>query len=171
MLVMVGSMQKHRATSDADVDRLRSVALHCGELTHRLTILVDEDAEAYALVSAAYKLPKDTDADKAARAARIQEALRRAIDVPLDVMRQCADAIGAARIVAALGNPSAASDVGVALELLGAAERGAKLHVDINLASVQDLVYANRVREDSTLLDETCTTGAAAARVALAGSA
>ena len=53
-------------------------------------------------------------------------------------MRQCNDAIEAAATVARFGNPNAASDVGVALELLVAGGRSARLNVEINLASLDD---------------------------------
>ena len=66
------------------------------------------------------------DEEKAARTAQIQEALRSATEVPLEVMRACAEAIQAAADVAAFGNANASSDVQVGLELLMAALRGAE---------------------------------------------
>jgi len=51
-------------------------------------------------------------------------------------------------VVATLGNPSASSDVGVGLELLGAGLRGAKLNVEINLGSVKDASYVGKIRGD-----------------------
>ena len=77
---------------------------------------------------------------------RIQAAMREAIAAPLDVMRACAAAAGQGAVVAALGNPSASSDVQVGFELLGAGLRGAKLNVEINLGSVKDAEYVARVR-------------------------
>ena len=93
---------------------------------------------------AAYKKPKATDEEKAARSAAIQEAMRAAIAAPLDVMRACAAAAEQGVVVAALGNPSASSDVQVGFELLGAGLRGAKLNVEINLGSVKDAGRTSR---------------------------
>jgi formiminotetrahydrofolate cyclodeaminase len=63
-------------------------------------------------------------------------------------MRACAAAAEQGVVVAALGNPSASSDVRVGFELLGAGLRGAKLNVEINLGSVKDAAYVETVRRD-----------------------
>jgi len=91
--------------------------------------LADADTEAFDAVMAAYRLPKATDQDKAARSAAVQAALQRATVVPLDTLRACADALRQAVVVAQCGNQAAASDVGVAIELLGAAAGGAEANV------------------------------------------
>ena len=113
-----------------------------------LEALVDRDSDAYDLVMAAYKKPKATDEEKAARSAGIQAAMREAIAAPLDVMRACAAAAEQGVVIASLGNPSASSDVQVGFELLGAALRGAKLNVEINLGSVKDADYAAQIRSE-----------------------
>jgi methenyltetrahydrofolate cyclohydrolase len=164
LLAMVAGMTKHRAASEEDVDRLQAAGTRSAELSARLTTLIDRDSDAYDLVVGAYKLPKGSDADKTARAVRIQEALTAAIDAPLDVMRASAAAVDAAAVVAAFGNPNAASDVGVALELLSAAARGARLNVEINLDTITDAAYADRVRGEAAALAAACEGGAAAAR-------
>jgi methenyltetrahydrofolate cyclohydrolase len=167
LLAMIGSMSKHRAASDADVNRLVAAAHHCTALSDRLAALIDEDAAAYEQVVAAYKLPRESAADKAERAARIQQALKVAITVPLEVMQHCAEAIDRAAVVAAFGNPNATSDVAVALELLLAGGRGALLNVDINLGTLKDAEYANTVRGQVRALEEQSARGAAAARTHL----
>jgi formiminotetrahydrofolate cyclodeaminase len=82
-------------------------------------------------------------------------------------MRHCADAIEAAPVVATFGNANAASDVVVALELLGAAVRGAQINVEINLAGLEDRGHAERVRHAAGQLRASCDTGATAARADL----
>jgi formiminotetrahydrofolate cyclodeaminase len=82
--------------------------------------LVDDDAAAYDAVVAAYRKPKATEDQKAERRSAIEAALRGAAEVPLEVMRSCRAGLGAALEAARTGNPSASSDVGVAVELLGA---------------------------------------------------
>jgi formiminotetrahydrofolate cyclodeaminase len=167
LLTMVASMTKHRAASEEDIERLQAAASRCAELSARLERLVEEDSAAYDAVVAAYRLPRGSDAEKTERRNRIQTALVVAVETPLDVMRQCNDAIEAAATIARFGNPNAASDVGVALELLAAGEKGARLNVEINLASLDDQVYVGRVREMVSVLDAETTTGAEAARAAL----
>ena len=152
LLAMVAALPKARAETDADRTRLRDAGQRCAALSDDLAVLVDRDSEAYDTVMAAYRRPKATEEEKAARSAAIQAALRTAIDAPLDVMRACAAAIEQSPVVAALGNASASSDVQVGRELLGAGLRGAKLNVDINLESVKDAQYVNGVRDEVSML-------------------
>jgi len=148
LVAMVAGLPKSRAATEEDVERLQAAGRRCAAIAGDLTTLVDRDSEAYDLVVGAYKQPKGTDEEKAARSAAIQQAMRAAIAAPLDVMRACAAAAEQGVVVAALGNPSASSDVRVGFELLGAGLRGAKLNVEINLGSVKDAAYVETVRRD-----------------------
>jgi len=148
LLAMVAGLPKSRAATEEDAERLQAAGRRCAAIAGDLTTLVDRDSEAYDLVVGAYKQPKRTDEEKSARSAAIQQAMRAAIAAPLDVMRACAAAAEQGVVVAALGNPSASSDVRVGFELLGAGLRGAKLNVEINLGSVKDAAYVETVRRD-----------------------
>ena len=148
LLAMVAGLPKSRAATEEDVERLQAAGRRCAAIAGDLTTLVDRDSEAYDLVVGAYKQPKRTDEEKSARSAAIQQAMRAAIAAPLDVMRACAAAAEQGVVVAALGNPSASSDVRVGFELLGAGLRGAKLNVEINLGSVKDAAYVETVRRE-----------------------
>jgi len=150
LLAMVAGLPKSRAATEEDVQRLATAGARCTALAAELETLVDTDSAAYDLVMNAYRQPKATDAEKAARSAAIQAAMREAIAAPLAVMRASAAAAEQGVVIAGLGNPSASSDAQVGLELLGAALRGAKLNVDINLGTVKDAEYANGVRRDVT---------------------
>lgn len=146
LLAMVSALPKPKAASDDEILRLRVAGQRCTELAGQLTALVDRDSDAYDLVVQAYRMPKASDDEKAARTAQIQRALRVAIDAPLDVMRACGEAMMHGAAIGEFGNPNASSDVQVGLELLGAGLRGAKLNVDINLESIADAAYADAVR-------------------------
>ena len=148
LLAMVAGLPKSRAATAEDVQRLKAAGERCASFAATLETLVDRDSDAYDLVVAAYKRPKVTDEDKAARSAAIQSALREAIAAPLAVMRACAAATEQGVVIAALGSPSASSDVQTGLELLGAALRGAKLNVEINLGTVTDADYAETIRKE-----------------------
>jgi formiminotetrahydrofolate cyclodeaminase len=152
LVAMVASLPKPRAISDEDILSLRTAGQRAVELAEQLTALVDRDAEAYDQVVGAYRLPRSTDAETAARSEQIQRAMRDAIDTPLDVMRACCEALEHVRVVGELGNPNAASDVEVARELLRAGLRGARQNVEINLASVKDAEYVARVHQESERL-------------------
>jgi formiminotetrahydrofolate cyclodeaminase len=168
LLSMVASMPKHRAASEEDVDRLEAAGRRAAAISDALLALADRDAEAYERVMAAYRLPKGSDQEKTERSGAIQQAMRGAIDTPLSTMTRCGEAIEAGTVVARFGNPNAASDVGVALELLAAGQRGARLNVEINLASVKDANFAGGIRGDVARLEEEAERGAAAARALIA---
>jgi formiminotetrahydrofolate cyclodeaminase len=148
LLAMVAGLPKSRAGTQQQRTRLEDARGKCAALSTELARLIDRDSEAYELVMAAYRGPKGSDEEKAARAAAIQDALRAAIAAPLDVMRACAAAIGEGPVVASLGNASAASDVEVGVELLTAGLRGAKLNVEINLGSIKDAAYVAKIRDE-----------------------
>jgi formiminotetrahydrofolate cyclodeaminase len=152
LLAMVAGLPKPRAQSTEETERLTVARARCAAIGDRLAALMDRDSRAYDLVVAAFRLPKSTEEETTARGLRIQEALRSATEAPLDVMRACAEAIGLAARVAALGNRNASSDVQVGVELLRAGLRGAKLNVDVNLASITDETFAAAVRREAEQL-------------------
>jgi formiminotetrahydrofolate cyclodeaminase len=79
--------------------------------------------------------------------------MRGATEVPLEVMRACQAAAQLGVTVARCGNPSASSDAGVALELLGAALRGAAANTRINIASIEDQGFAAGAEAEARRLE------------------
>ena len=169
LLAMVAGLPKPRAASEEDQGRLRAAGARCAVLAEQLTELIDRDSAAYDLVVAAYRRPKGSDEEKASRSAAIQDALRAATETPLDVMRAAHAALEQAVVVAEFGNRNASSDVQVGVELLGAALRGARLNVEINLGSVKDDAYVESVRTEGGALVAAAERESAAARAQLAG--
>jgi formiminotetrahydrofolate cyclodeaminase len=164
LLLMVAGMQKTRSGTPEETADLAEAAARLRPLRDRLTILVDKDSDAYAKVAAAFKLPRGSDEEKMSRKEAIQAASRQATDVPLETMRACRDALRHSVIVARNGNRNATSDIGVAVELLFAALKGAGLNVDINLAGLTDQPYVDRVRWERQDLELTGADEAGRAR-------
>jgi formiminotetrahydrofolate cyclodeaminase len=160
LLAMVAGLPKPRAATDEDLRTLRDAGERCTALATDLEALVDRDSDAYEMVVSAYRLPKGTDDEKAARAREIQGALKAAIAAPLEVMRACAAALACAPVLQALGNANASSDVQVGVELLRAGLRGARANVDINLGSVKDQAYVTEVAAEVARLNESGAAGA-----------
>ncbi len=148
LLLMVASLPKTKTGAPEETADLAEASSRLHPLRDALVDLVDRDSEAYRQVLTAFRLPRVSDAEKAARTEAIDSATRAAIDAPLDVMRVCQQALRGAVIVASNGSRKTTSDVGVAVELLVAALRGARLNVDINLAGVNDEAYTARIREE-----------------------
>ena len=160
LLMMVAGLPKSRTGSDEDRAALARAAGALADIRHRLTGAIDADTAAYDRVVAAYKRPKASAEEQSARTAAIQEALRGATEVPLDVMRQSAAALDLAAVVAAHGHRAAASDVGVAVALLRAGLRGARLNVEINLGSMSDADYAGAVAAEAARVAGAASTAA-----------
>ncbi|MEP6621163.1 MAG: glutamate formimidoyltransferase [bacterium] len=117
---------------------MREIGIRAASLGNELGALVARDAAAYAIVSAAYKLPGETPEQQQEKAARIDDALMHAAEVPLETARACAAVAELACAVAERGNTNAASDAGVAALLADAGCAGAAYNVRINVASLSD---------------------------------
>lgn len=145
LLMMVSGLSKTRSGTEAERAALTSARIALTKVQAQLADAIDADTAAYDQVVAAYKHPRRTETEQAARKAAIQRALGAATDVPLNVMRLSAQALQHAAVVAAHGHRPAASDVGVAVRLLVAGLQGARLNVEINLGSVADAAYKDAV--------------------------
>jgi formiminotetrahydrofolate cyclodeaminase len=86
-------------------------------------------------------MPKSTDAEKAARAAKMQDALKNACQVPFEIGLKSLDVAKLALRAAEIGNVGAVSDAGVAVLLAQACAQSAALNVKINVNSIKDEAY------------------------------
>lgn len=167
LLAMVSQMGRSRNGTDDDRRVLDQSSTALLPLRDHVAGLIDDDASAYDAVVVAYRLPKASDDEKAARRVAVQSALRGAAEVPLDVMRACQAGLTVAVDIARHGNPSARSDVGVAIELLIAALKGAALNVTINLQSIDDAGWVDGVMSEVGRLEAAAPLLASDTRAAL----
>lgn len=167
LLMMVAGLNKTRGNKDEERATLRESRASLTSVRDRLLVLADTDSEAYNKVVAAYRLPKATDADKHARKDAIQQGTRAATEAPLDILRTVVEGIAHASRVAQFGNPSASSDVRVAIELLEAAASGAAANVEVNLVDLEDEAFKKSSASTMIELSNTLTEHAASARAAL----
>ncbi len=135
---MVAGLTVGRKKYVAVDSEMRALGSSATALKATLAALVKTDADAYSVVSAAYKLPKDSPDQQATHDTAIQSALMHAAAIPLDTARAAAAVAALAAICAEKGNSNAASDAGVAALLAEAACRGAAFNVRINVASMSD---------------------------------
>lgn len=168
LLIMVTGLAKSRQNADHEKAALAGAREALMPLTSRLSELAEADSQAFDRVMAAYRLPKDTDLDKAARTQAIQSALQGATTVPLDTLRACVDALTHARVVAEHGNRSAASDAAVAVTLLQAAAAGAHANVQVNLDGIKDDAFKRATAEAAAQLETAAADAAGAAMQQLA---
>ena len=107
-------------------------------LYRALTEQVDKDTDAYNLIAAAFKMPKETDEDKAARRKAIAEATLVATEVPYETLRLAVAALELANTLPGHYNTNCASDLGVGVHNLHTCAHGAWMNVQINLGGVKD---------------------------------
>ena len=115
---------------------------------------IDDDTDAYNKVGAAFKLPKNTDEEKASRSRAIQDATVLATRVPLRTMEISIDALKVAESLIGKSNPNCSSDIGVGALNLKAALMGAWLNVKINLPGIKDENLKNELFEKGKALLE-----------------
>jgi len=122
-------------------------------LRAKLTSMIEDDVEAFDAVMGAYGMPKETDAEKAARGDAIQKALKLATDVPLRCCHAAREVIDIAAAASAKGNLGVISDAGVAVLAAYAALRSAALNVYTNAKIITDKAYADaKLKELEALL-------------------
>jgi len=111
------------------------------KLRQEIQDLIQKDTEVYGGLSEVYKMPKNTDAEKAARTAKMQEALKLACQVPFEIGLKSLEVAKLAGRAAEIGNVAAVSDAGVAVLLAQACAQSAALNVKINVNSIKDEAY------------------------------
>lgn len=114
---------------------------------------IDRDSEAYDGVFACFKMPKATDEEKAARSAAIQEATKHAALVPMQVARNAYELMTILMDVARLGNRNAVTDACVAMMSARSAVLGALMNVRINLGSLKDKEFVDRLQREADELE------------------
>jgi len=115
-------------TITSTADRLRQNALG----------LAEEDAAAFTAVTEAYRLPKGTAEEAAARSAAIGSALVAAAQVPAIVVAVAEQVLGLAEQLLPIGNRNVVSDVAAAAEAARAAATTARVNVEVNLGGISD---------------------------------
>ena len=138
----------------ADVEgQMRTIATEAAIIRERLIRDIDRDSEAYDRVFAAFKLPKETEEEKAERSRVIQDATKQAAMVPMEVAEEIASVMETIIYVAHKGNRNAVTDACVAMMTARTCVLGALLNVRINLTSSKDEAFVKRMSEKADFLE------------------
>jgi formiminotetrahydrofolate cyclodeaminase len=154
LVTMVCRLSIDKEGYEAHRDDLSAVLDRGQALSASLRRRVDLDTEAFNGVMAAFKLPKVTDADKAARGAAIQQGYKSAVQSPLAIARECAEVLQLAERLLGKSNTNALSDLGVAAQQAFAGLEGAVMNVKINLPSIKDPAFVAETSAEVTKLLE-----------------
>lgn len=151
---MVANLSAHKPGWDSRWREFSDWADKGKHYLDQLLRLIDEDTVAFNGIMDALGLPKGNDEEKAARHAALQEATRRATEVPAQIMRTCYASMEVMEAMAKLGNPASVSDAGVGALAARAGVIGAFLNVKINVPSLEDKAYVKALLDEGTELVE-----------------
>lgn len=124
------------------------------KIKDELNALIDRDSEAYNTVMAAFKLPKDTDEEKNIRNSEIQKCTKFAIQTPYDIVALSGKAISLLGEILENGNKNAITDIGVGTMLLMSGLEGGILNVKVNLSSIEDKAYVEKISKEISEIRE-----------------
>lgn len=133
----------------------KQVSQEAEKLVELCRRLAEEDEKAFNLVVAAYKLPKTTDKQKENRSMQIEEALKKATDVPMNTAKTALKVIRLADNFLSSTSTHVLSDLGVATLLTRAAAEGAVLNVLTNIIALKDKHFGhNYIRHAEAVVEE-----------------
>ena len=150
---MVANLTIAKKGYEAVEHEMKEIAEALQFLRKKLVAEVDNDANAYRDVLAAFKLPKNTEQEKEQRAEAIQGAMKNAARIPLGVAYDALQAMDLAEKAIRNGNRNAVSDGAVGTMMARTAVLGALYNVKINLASVKDKAFVEEMMREVKKLE------------------
>jgi len=150
---MVAHLTIGKKGVEALEEEMQDIAKDAFQYRERLIRAIDRDSDAYNDVLIAFQLPKGTDQEQTQRKRAIQEALKEAARVPLDVAREAFKVIELAGKVLKQGNKNAVTDAAVAVMMARTAVLSALYNVKINLASIKDASFIKDVGKEVTHME------------------
>lgn len=154
---MVANLSAHKRGWDDRWEEFSQWAEKGLAYQNELLRLVDEDTNAFNKIMEAFRLPKDSEADKAKRAAAIQAATKFAIETPFKVMETAFNSMEVMEAMADFGNPNSVTDAGVGALCARTAVIGAFLNVKINCGDCEDKAFVEEIlTKGQALVDKAC---------------
>ena len=133
-------------------DEIKELAERMKGIQGQFTQLADQDAKVFAPLAKCYSLPSDTEEEKAYKAEVMEARLLDASLVPMEIMEKAAEMLEIMDILADKGSRMAVSDVGVGVQFIRTALRGAVMNVYINTKSMKTRGKAEEMNEKAERL-------------------
>ena len=165
LAAMVANLTKAKDAGSAT--QLREAAERAQRVKDSLVLAVDEDTDAFNAYLDARRLPQGSAEEKAARGAAMLAGLKQAVQVPLATAEDSLEAMIAAEVALAHGNPASITDALVGLQTAYAGVRGGIWNILINLKDIHDPEYVSAMRvrcaelltKAGAILDGACVVG------------
>jgi len=126
-------------------DEIKDTLEKSEQVKKQLTELIDKDTEAFNDVMKAFKMPKETEEQKEKRKQAIQKGYKTAAKVPLETAKACEKILDIAMVIAEKGNKNSITDAAVSALMAQAGVKSAILNVKINLGSIKDDEFVERI--------------------------
>jgi glutamate formiminotransferase/formiminotetrahydrofolate cyclodeaminase len=153
---MVANLSAHKAGWDDRWEEFSEWAEKGQAYTSKLLALVDEDTNAFNRIIDGFRMPKSSEAEKAARAEAIESATIYATEVPLLVMETAYNSMEVMDAMAKIGLQNSLSDAGVGALCARTAVYGAYFNVRINAKDIKDRDTAETLlNKAKTIFDNT----------------
>ena len=133
-------------------ETIQEILVKAAKLQEELLSMIDKDAEGFYPLSKAYGLPTSTEEEKQYKAETMEKCLKVACEVPMDIVRLCFDSIKLHEELVDKGSKLAISDVGCGVQCLRAAILSGQLNVIINVNSMKDREYAEKIEKECNQL-------------------
>lgn len=157
LAAMVANLTIDKKGYEAHQELMSHIAIEANRQMGLFVLDVDRDSDSYNGVFNCFKMPKATDEEKAARSAAIQEAMKYAATVPMEVARNAVELMNIISDVTNLGNRNAVTDACVGMMLARSAALGALMNVRINLGSIKDADFVASMKAEADALErEAC---------------
>ena len=133
-------------------EAIQEILSKASKLEEELLSMIDKDAEGFYPLSKAYGLPTSTEEEKKFKAETMEKCLKVACEVPMNIVRLCFDSIKLHEELVDKGSKLAISDVGCGVQCLRAAILSGQLNVIINVNSMTDREYAEKIEKECAQL-------------------
>lgn len=156
MVARLTAGREKYAQAEEDMQRIIREA---GQIKEELLLAIQKDSSSFELYMTALSLPKGTEEEKAARRAAMQDGLKAAAQVPMDVARAACRILPLAHLAVTRGNANAVTDGLVASMMARTAVLGALFNVRINLSSIKDEAFTGAMAEEADSLETAAVQG------------
>lgn len=133
-------------------ETIENILKKAAGLEKDLLQMIDDDAKNFLPLSKAYGIKANTEEEKKKREEVLEKALKGACEVPIKIVKACYDSIKLHEELVDKGSRLAISDVGVGVQCLRAALISGQLNIVININSIKDIDYVNKVKEETEVL-------------------
>lgn len=147
MIGMVAKLSRKKPVRYT-AEQYEEIAAECDMLAEQLKQGCIRDTQAYQMIVDAFRLPKTTEEEKAARSAAVQAAAIKAAEVPRDNARLNARVHELGTMLKGNSNPACLSDLTSAIYLSEGGVKDCVLNIQANLGMIRDETVTAALKED-----------------------